>query len=156
MSKLASPYYPPRAKWYSPLFQLGNAVRRRAHLDRLGYLPEERGLYTKLTVTDVMTYFGALKGLSRAEARRRSSEWLERVELLTFVRSPGAENCGGETTVSPMLDAAHQAIAAASSGFVVVGPHLTASACAMFSGAPHMTTQGNMEIAEQLADHYKP
>ena len=55
--------------------------RQRAHLDRLGYLPEERGLYTKLTVTDVMTYFGALKGLSRAEARRRSSEWLERVEL---------------------------------------------------------------------------
>jgi len=55
--------------------------RRRAHLDRLGYLPEERGLYTKLTVTDVMTYFGALKGLSRAEARRRAAEWLERVEL---------------------------------------------------------------------------
>src|SRR4029453_11175601 len=55
--------------------------RRRDHLDRLGYLPEERGLYTKLTVTDVMTYFGALKGLSRAEARRRSAIWLERVEL---------------------------------------------------------------------------
>lgn len=35
MSKYASPYYPPRAKWYSPLFHLGNAVRRRAHLDRL-------------------------------------------------------------------------------------------------------------------------
>jgi ABC-2 type transport system ATP-binding protein len=55
--------------------------RRREHLDRLGYLPEERGLYTKLTVTDVMTYFGALKGLSRAEARRRSAMWLEKVEL---------------------------------------------------------------------------
>ena len=55
--------------------------RRREHLDRLGYLPEERGLYTKLTVTDVMTYFGALKGLTRAEARRRSATWLERVEL---------------------------------------------------------------------------
>lgn len=35
MSKLASPYYPPRAKWYSSLFHLGDAVRRRAHLDRL-------------------------------------------------------------------------------------------------------------------------
>ena len=35
MSKIALPYYPPRAKWYSPLFHLGNAVRRRAHLDRL-------------------------------------------------------------------------------------------------------------------------
>jgi ABC-2 type transport system ATP-binding protein len=56
-------------------------LRRREHLDRLGYLPEERGLYTKLNVTDVMVYFGALKGLSRAEARRRSAEWLERVEL---------------------------------------------------------------------------
>ena len=55
--------------------------RRREHLDRLGYLPEERGLYTKLTVGDVMTYFGTLKGLSRSEARRRALEWLENVEL---------------------------------------------------------------------------
>jgi ABC-2 type transport system ATP-binding protein len=55
--------------------------RRRTHLDRLGYLPEERGLYTKLPVIDVLTYFGALKGLSRVEARRRSLAWLERVEL---------------------------------------------------------------------------
>ena len=55
--------------------------RRREHLDRLGYLPEERGLYTKLTVLDVMTYFGALKGLSRMDARRRSTEWLGRVDL---------------------------------------------------------------------------
>ena len=56
-------------------------LRRRDHLDRLGYLPEERGLYTKLPVIDVMTYFGALKGLSRAEAKRRSLAWLEKVEL---------------------------------------------------------------------------
>ena len=55
--------------------------RRRDHLDRLGYLPEERGLYTKQSVIDVMTYFGALKGLTRAEARRRSVAWLDRVEL---------------------------------------------------------------------------
>jgi ABC-2 type transport system ATP-binding protein len=56
-------------------------TRTRQHLDRLGYLPEERGLYTKLTVIEVMVYFGALKGLGRAEARRRSIEWLMRVEL---------------------------------------------------------------------------
>jgi ABC-2 type transport system ATP-binding protein len=55
--------------------------RRRDHLDRMGYLPEERGLYTKLTVTDVMVYFGTLKGLSRTEARHRAADWLERVEL---------------------------------------------------------------------------
>jgi ABC-2 type transport system ATP-binding protein len=55
--------------------------RRRDHLDRLGYLPEERGLYTKQPVIDVMTYFGALKGLTRAEARRRANAWLHKMEL---------------------------------------------------------------------------
>jgi ABC-2 type transport system ATP-binding protein len=55
--------------------------RRREHLDRLGYLPEERGLYTRLPVIDVMTYFGALKGLSRHDARQRSLSWLARLEL---------------------------------------------------------------------------
>ena len=55
--------------------------RRREHLDRLGYLPEERGLYTKLSVVDVMTYFGSLKGLARADAKKRAIEWLEAVEL---------------------------------------------------------------------------
>jgi ABC-2 type transport system ATP-binding protein len=55
--------------------------RTRDDLDRLGYLPEERGLYTKLTVIDVMTYFGALKGLTRADARRRAVEWLEKIDL---------------------------------------------------------------------------
>ena len=55
--------------------------RRREHLDRLGYLPEERGLYTKLPVVDVMTYFGSLKGLGRNEARSASLAWLEKVGL---------------------------------------------------------------------------
>jgi ABC-2 type transport system ATP-binding protein len=55
--------------------------RTRDDLDRLGYLPEERGLYTKLTVIDVMTYFGALKGLTRPDARRRAIEWLQKIDL---------------------------------------------------------------------------
>jgi ABC-2 type transport system ATP-binding protein len=55
--------------------------RTRDDLDRLGYLPEERGLYTKLTVIDVMTYFGSLKGLTRADARRRAVGWLEKIDL---------------------------------------------------------------------------
>jgi hypothetical protein len=54
-----------------------------------------------------------------------------------------------------MLDAAQRAVADASNGFVTVGPHLTASACAEFSGSPHMTAQGNAEIAQQLAQHYE-
>jgi len=54
---------------------------RRAHLDRVGYLPEERGLYTKQKVIDVMVYFGALKGLGRDGARRTANRWLARVGL---------------------------------------------------------------------------
>jgi ABC-2 type transport system ATP-binding protein len=47
----------------------------------LGYLPEERGLYKKESVIDVMTYFGRLKGLSRRTASRWSLRYLERVGL---------------------------------------------------------------------------
>ena len=57
-----------------------------ASLDRVGYLPEERGLYTKHKVADVMTYFGSLKGLSRPEAKRRALLWLEKVGLGAVAR----------------------------------------------------------------------
>ena len=48
---------------------------------RLGYLPEERGLYRKESVLDVMTYFGRLKGLSHAAADGWARAYLERVGL---------------------------------------------------------------------------
>ena len=47
----------------------------------LGYLPEERGLYKKERVLDVMVYFGRLKGLTAPAARSWSLAYLERVEL---------------------------------------------------------------------------
>jgi len=58
----------------------GEALRRE-HLNRLSYLPEERGLYTKQKVIDVMVYFGKLKGLGGVEARARARSWLERIGL---------------------------------------------------------------------------
>lgn len=48
---------------------------------RLGYLPEERGLYKKESVIDTMLYFGQLKGLTRDEAEKQATEFLDRVEL---------------------------------------------------------------------------
>ncbi len=48
---------------------------------RLGYLPEERGLYKKESVLDVMEYFGRLKGLTRAGAVSWSRAYLDRVGL---------------------------------------------------------------------------
>src|SRR5215469_4869441 len=54
---------------------------RRGHLDRIGYLPEERGLYRKMTVFEQLTLFGELHGLRRGDAMRRSQQWCERLEL---------------------------------------------------------------------------
>lgn len=48
---------------------------------KLGYLPEERGLYKKESVIDVMVYFGKLKGLSRGAAYTWSRNYLEQVGL---------------------------------------------------------------------------
>jgi ABC-2 type transport system ATP-binding protein len=48
---------------------------------RIGYLPEERGLYRDLKVLDVLIYLAELKGTSRATAHQRALTWLERVEL---------------------------------------------------------------------------
>ncbi|WIE57191.1 ATP-binding cassette domain-containing protein [Curtobacterium sp. MCLR17_031] len=47
----------------------------------IGYLPEERGLYRKESVIDVMTYFGRLRGLRGAEATAWSMDYLARVGL---------------------------------------------------------------------------
>ena len=48
---------------------------------KLGYLPEERGLYKKESVIDTMVYFGRLKGLSKVEAKQRSENFLKQVGL---------------------------------------------------------------------------
>ncbi len=50
-------------------------------VDRVGYLPEERGLYRKMQVRRVLRFLGELKGLSGKEADRRIDAWLERLGL---------------------------------------------------------------------------
>ena len=55
--------------------------RKQAFKSRLGYLPEERGLYRRRKVIDVLQYLGALKGMSTAQAKAKAYELLERFEL---------------------------------------------------------------------------
>ncbi len=49
--------------------------------DKIGYLPEERGLYKKMKIVDQLRYFAALKDVSGAEADKRIDFWLERMNL---------------------------------------------------------------------------
>jgi ABC-2 type transport system ATP-binding protein len=50
-------------------------------LERVGYLPEERGLYKHARTTEVLVYLGKLKGLSGSDARRRAAEVLEQLGM---------------------------------------------------------------------------
>jgi len=49
--------------------------------DRLGYLPEDRGLYPKMKVGEQLAFLGTIRGLSMREAKSRSAEWLARLGL---------------------------------------------------------------------------
>lgn len=49
--------------------------------EKIGYLPEERGMYKKMKVLEHLIFLGEIKGISKTDARRKASEWLERVEL---------------------------------------------------------------------------
>ena len=53
----------------------------RAASKRIGYLPEERGLYPKMRVWEALSFFGQLRGLSRVDAKNRAWSWLSRLEL---------------------------------------------------------------------------
>ena len=52
-----------------------------ASQNRIGYLPEERGLYKKMKIQEQLRYFAALKGVSRADADKKIDFWLERMRL---------------------------------------------------------------------------
>jgi len=52
-----------------------------SQLDIIGYLPEERGLYKKMPVIDIIKFFAELKGISAKESESVGRKWLERLEL---------------------------------------------------------------------------
>ncbi|MGK6352720.1 ABC transporter ATP-binding protein [Parapedobacter sp. DT-150] len=54
------------------------------HIGRIGYLPEERGLYKKMEIGEQMLYLAQLKGLSRADATERIKHWFEKMEMQSW------------------------------------------------------------------------
>src|SRR5580704_8261431 len=57
----------------------------RDSLKKVGYLPEERGLYRKMKVMDQLVFMGELRGLDPAVAGRRAHDWCERMQILEAV-----------------------------------------------------------------------
>jgi ABC-2 type transport system ATP-binding protein len=65
---------------------LAGRPRRREDVRRVGYLPEERGLYPRMRVLEHLAFLGELHGLPARQARATSAEWLERVGLAQAAR----------------------------------------------------------------------
>jgi len=62
----------------------GDRALQPRDIARIGYLPEERGLYKKMKVGEQVLYLARLKGLSTAEAKLRAKKWFERLEMADF------------------------------------------------------------------------
>jgi ABC-2 type transport system ATP-binding protein len=54
------------------------------HISKIGYLPEERGLYKKMEIGEQVLYLSQLKGLSKAEATKRAKYWFEKMEIQSW------------------------------------------------------------------------
>lgn len=59
----------------------GGEKLNQSHIERIGYMPEERGLYKKMAIGEQIVYLARLKGLSQAEATRRIKYWFEKLEI---------------------------------------------------------------------------
>lgn len=64
----------------------GRAASRELN-DRIGFLPEERGLYRRMGTLEHLIFLGEIKGLGRRDARSRARQWLERLGLTQWERS---------------------------------------------------------------------
>lgn len=63
---------------------LGGRKMNRADISKIGYLPEERGLYKKMKIGEQAIYLAQLKGLSRQEAARNLKQWFEKFEIMAW------------------------------------------------------------------------
>jgi ABC-2 type transport system ATP-binding protein len=82
---------------------ISGAMRRR-----FGYLPEERGLYGRMTAREQIRYFGRLHGLCERDAAERTSEWIGRLDLAANADRPCSElSKGNQQKVQVACAAVH-------------------------------------------------
>lgn len=63
---------------------LNGRLITRDDISRIGYLPEERGLYKKMKVREQVLYFAQLKGMSKKEAKKRIDYWFEKFDITSW------------------------------------------------------------------------
>ena len=92
----------------------GDVTWREAPVDfdvrrRIGYMPEERGLYPKMRVADQLAYFAEIRGMERAEAEASVRDWLERLGLSERAMDPVEDlSLGNQQRVQLMSALVHR------------------------------------------------
>lgn len=68
----------------SGMLKFNNEPLVQEHAFKMGYMPEERGLYKKMSVIDQLLFFAEIKGMPRSEARIEAIKWLKRLDMATW------------------------------------------------------------------------
>ena len=84
------------------LFMGEPLVDRHAH--QMGYMPEERGLYKRMSVVDQLLFFAEIKGLSRAKAQGEIRRWMQRLQMTEWINSSSEDGTKNRVKQSKKLE----------------------------------------------------
>ena len=127
---------------------------------RIGYMPEERGLYPKMRVADQLAYLAQIRGVARADAEASAAVWLERLGLSDRAGDPVEDlSLGNQQRVQLMSALVHRPdlliLDEPFSGLDPVGVDLLSEvlvAEATERGLPVLFSSHQLELVEQLCD----
>ncbi len=131
-----------------------------AHVQQIGYLPEERGLYRKMGVGEQVIYLARLKGLSKTEATRRVKEWFLRFDMQGWWKKKVEElSKGMQQKVQFIVTVIHEPrlliLDEPFSGFDPINAQLIRDEILRLraNGATIILSTHNMGSVEELCDH---
>ncbi|TZF82668.1 ATP-binding cassette domain-containing protein [Pedobacter sp. BS3] len=137
-----------------------NEKLNASHINRIGYLPEERGLYKKMEIGEQILYLAQLKGLSRHEAVKRVRYWFERLGVESWWKKKVEDlSKGMQQKIQFIATVVHQPeliiLDEPFSGFDPVNAALIKDEILELNrqGATIIFSTHRMESVEQLCDH---
>ncbi|MEU0369395.1 ATP-binding cassette domain-containing protein [Streptomyces sp. NPDC006283] len=126
---------------------------------RIGYMPEERGLYAKMTPRDQLVHFAVLSGVDRTTARRRAEEWMERLKVVAGPKDALEKlSLGNQQKVQLIASLIHEpdvlVLDEPFSGLDPVAVDAMADALVDFSrrGVPVVFSSHQLDLVERLCD----
>lgn len=130
------------------------------HIYQMGYLPEERGLYKKMSVKDQLLYFAELKGLSNKDAKEKLKYWVDKFEIKSWLNKKVEElSKGMQQKIQFIATVVHQPkliiLDEPFSGFDPINAQLLVDEILLLkeNGASIIFSTHRMDSVELLCDH---